>query len=84
MRNKDFIILLITFVNILIFTEGNYLNINLPKNHLQYYFNFFPAEAKKCLDDASCPYKVRRQILSKFYCIIYILLDKYFSDLQNS
>ncbi|XP_043467155.1 EGF domain-specific O-linked N-acetylglucosamine transferase [Leptopilina heterotoma] len=57
MRNKDFIILLITFINILILTEGNYLNINLPKNHLQYYFNFFPAEAKKCLDDASCPYK---------------------------
>ena len=36
----------------------NYSNINLPENHLKYYFNSFPVIAEECRNDPTCPYKV--------------------------
>ncbi|XP_014236116.1 EGF domain-specific O-linked N-acetylglucosamine transferase [Trichogramma pretiosum] len=35
----------------------NFSTINLPKNHLKYYFNSFPALEKECLSDPECPFK---------------------------
>lgn len=48
---------------VLVFTVtaigGNYTDINLPYDHIKYYFNSFPAAAEKCRNDTACPYKVR-------------------------
>lgn len=38
---------------------GNYIDINLPHDHVKYYFNSFPTEAEKCRNNTACPYKVR-------------------------
>lgn len=38
---------------------GNYIDINLPHDHVKYYFNSFPTVAEKCRNDTVCPYKVR-------------------------
>lgn len=38
---------------------GNYIDINLPHDHIKYYFNSFPAIAEKCRNNSACPYKVR-------------------------
>ncbi|KAJ8686289.1 hypothetical protein QAD02_022083 [Eretmocerus hayati] len=32
-------------------------NLNLPTNHLKYYFNSFPKVADECRNDPGCPYK---------------------------
>lgn len=37
----------------------NYSDIDLPTNHMKYYFNSFPSVADKCRNDPLCPYKVR-------------------------
>jgi hypothetical protein len=36
----------------------NFTEINLPKEHIPYYFNSYPETAEKCKVDAACPYKV--------------------------
>lgn len=36
---------------------GNFSTINLPQEHLQYYFANFPKLAKECELDSQCPYK---------------------------
>lgn len=38
----------------------DYIPPNLPEEHLPYYFNSFPSEAEKCLNDSAC-----NQLLSK-------------------
>ena len=38
---------------------SNYTDINLPHEHVKYYFNSFPTAAEKCHNDATCPYKVK-------------------------
>ncbi|KAF4526720.1 hypothetical protein B566_EDAN015752 [Ephemera danica] len=35
----------------------NVTDVNLPEEHLSYYFNAFPSVAEKCRNDSSCPYK---------------------------
>lgn len=35
----------------------NYSQINLPDEHLPYYFYNFPQSSKKCEEDSECPYK---------------------------
>lgn len=64
---------------VLVFTVtaigGNYTDINLPHEHVKYYFNSFPTVGEKCRDDAACPYKVRDHIqflhTSFSLCIIF-------------
>lgn len=55
---------------VLVFTviviDANYSDINLPHEHIKYYFNSFPTVAEKCRNDAACPYKVKFQF--DFYC----------------
>lgn len=58
MKEKDLIFIVIICALFVIPNEGNYSDINLPENHLKYYFNSFPAEAEKCRNDVACPYKV--------------------------
>lgn len=36
----------------------NWTEINLPKHHMKFYFNTFPAVEKICRGDSTCPYKV--------------------------
>lgn len=51
------------FFNIFLFfqlsfvTSFNINDINLPPDHLHYYFNEFPAVAETCLNDEKCEYK---------------------------
>lgn len=49
------VILIFTIVTI----GANYTDINLPHDHIKYYFNSFPTAAEKCRNDTACPYKVR-------------------------
>ncbi|KAK7788871.1 hypothetical protein R5R35_011397 [Gryllus longicercus] len=35
----------------------NFSEINLPKEHLPFYFSNYPAVAEKCKEDEKCPYK---------------------------
>lgn len=49
-------ILIIPFI-LKVFCEFNYSSINLPKEHIPYYFYNFPDEAGKCLSNELCPYK---------------------------
>ncbi|XP_011298968.1 EGF domain-specific O-linked N-acetylglucosamine transferase isoform X2 [Fopius arisanus] len=35
----------------------NYSEIDLPPEHIKYYFNSFPARARQCREDHRCPYK---------------------------
>lgn len=39
------------------FCDTNYSTINLSADHIPYYYNTFPKEAEKCLQDETCPYK---------------------------
>lgn len=43
----------------------NFTSINLPEEHLQYYFRNFPDVARKCENNDACPYK---QHLNKDKC----------------
>jgi len=36
----------------------NFTDINLPEEHMPYYFNSYHDIAEKCKLDAACPYKV--------------------------
>jgi protein O-GlcNAc transferase len=36
----------------------NFTEINLPEEHISYYFNSYPDVAEKCKLDSTCPYKV--------------------------
>lgn len=54
---------------------GNYTDINLPHEHMQYYFNSFPTVAEKCRNNAACPYKVRLVFNTLF-------IDMYFHFVQ--
>lgn len=50
------------FIFLLLFIVFNshadrFSSINLPEEHLQYYFSSFPDEAKKCIDGPDCPFK---------------------------
>lgn len=51
---------------------GNYTDINLPHEHIKYYFNSFPTVAEKCRNDAACPYKVKFGLYF-FYFLIHTL-----------
>lgn len=57
---------LIPFLIVKVLSNTNYSAINLPKEHLPFYFNNFPKEAKKCLEDETCPY--RDQIKNQERC----------------
>lgn len=37
--------------------DANYSNINLPEEHMPFYFHNFPKEAERCLKDKNCPYR---------------------------
>lgn len=50
-------IVFIFFVLLLQVLCDNYSTINLPEEHLPYYFANFPKIAEKCLNDDDCPYK---------------------------
>lgn len=39
------------------FSAGDYSFIDLPENHLAYYFNTFPNVAQQCLADPKCEYQ---------------------------
>lgn len=51
----------IAFVHVFVFIINvlcdNYSSINLPTEHLPYYFSNFPTVANKCAADPDCPYK---------------------------
>ena len=79
MKDKDLIFITITLTLLIIPNEGNYSNVDLPENHLKYYFNSFPAEAEKCQDDVACPYKVEK-LLQNF---LHSSKKKHFFTLQN-
>ncbi|XP_043794817.1 EGF domain-specific O-linked N-acetylglucosamine transferase isoform X2 [Apis laboriosa] len=38
-------------------TYSNYTDINLPSDHIKYYFNYFPTVAEECRNNTACPYK---------------------------
>ncbi|XP_076180397.1 EGF-domain O-GlcNAc transferase isoform X2 [Ptiloglossa arizonensis] len=38
-------------------THSNYTDIDLPPDHMKYYFNSFPTVAEECRNDTACPYK---------------------------
>ncbi|CAL7950413.1 unnamed protein product [Xylocopa violacea] len=38
-------------------TYGNYTDIDLPPDHIKYYFNSFPTVAEECRNNTVCPYK---------------------------
>jgi hypothetical protein len=57
----------------------NFTEINLPKEHIPYYFNSYPEVAEKCRLDAACPYKVSIHLehievyvstIMKFACVV--------------
>lgn len=47
----------ITLTFLITVTYSNYTDINLPPDHIKYYFNSFPTAAKECRNDPICPYK---------------------------
>ncbi|XP_076624909.1 EGF-domain O-GlcNAc transferase isoform X2 [Colletes latitarsis] len=47
-------IVLMFLVNV---THNNYTNIDLPSDHIKYYFNSFPTVAEECRNNTACPYK---------------------------
>lgn len=51
----------ITFSIFSIVASHSISEINLPPEHLTYYFNEFPEEAEKCLKDDNCLYKHHAQ-----------------------
>lgn len=50
----------------------NFTEINLPEEHIPYYFNSYPEVAEKCKLDSTCPYKVSVDLT---YFDIYEALD---------
>ena len=38
-------------------TYSNYTEIDLPPDHIKYYFNSFPTVAEECRNNTACPYK---------------------------
>lgn len=48
-----------------IFPQTNYSGINLPDEHIPYYYYKFPKEAQKCLEDDTCPFKKLAKIKDK-------------------
>ncbi|XP_031772944.1 EGF domain-specific O-linked N-acetylglucosamine transferase isoform X2 [Apis florea] len=38
-------------------TYSNYTDIDLPSDHIKYYFNYFPTVAEECRNNTACPYK---------------------------
>ncbi|XP_017766635.1 PREDICTED: EGF domain-specific O-linked N-acetylglucosamine transferase [Eufriesea mexicana] len=38
-------------------TYSNYTDIDLPSDHIKYYFNSFPTVAEECRNNTACPYK---------------------------
>lgn len=59
-----FSIILVLIHCTFIFGE-NFSTINLPKEHLPFYFSSYPDISKKCNDDPECPYKMH---LNKNVC----------------
>ena len=53
----------IILVFTVIATYSNYTNIDLPYDHIKYYFNSFPTVAEECRNNTACPYKVMHDIL---------------------
>lgn len=49
--------LAVSFLLHFILCSTNFSNINLPPEHLPYYFTAFPEVASKCRESAQCPYK---------------------------
>ncbi|KOX67308.1 EGF domain-specific O-linked N-acetylglucosamine transferase [Melipona quadrifasciata] len=47
----------IILVYTVIATYSNYTNIDLPSDHIKYYFNSFPTVAEECRNNTACPYK---------------------------
>ncbi|XP_043506488.1 EGF domain-specific O-linked N-acetylglucosamine transferase isoform X2 [Frieseomelitta varia] len=47
----------IILVFTVIATCSNYTNIDLPSDHIKYYFNSFPTVAEECRNNTACPYK---------------------------
>ncbi|XP_011500542.1 PREDICTED: EGF domain-specific O-linked N-acetylglucosamine transferase [Ceratosolen solmsi marchali] len=62
------------FTFLTIVNAVNYSDIDLPHNHLKYYFNSFPALSNKCQNEPSCPYKIH---LNKKACWGYELDCKF-------
>lgn len=52
-----FLIFTIVLQNFLQILCNNFSTINLPVEHLPYYFTAFPDVAEKCKEDLECPYK---------------------------
>lgn len=52
-------LVLILFLNLCSTFCSNFSTINLPEEHLQYYFASFPQQAKECEADPDCPYKTQ-------------------------
>ncbi|XP_006607155.1 EGF domain-specific O-linked N-acetylglucosamine transferase isoform X2 [Apis dorsata] len=38
-------------------TYSNYTDIDLPSDHIKYYYNYFPTVAEECRNNTACPYK---------------------------
>ncbi|XP_023290002.1 EGF domain-specific O-linked N-acetylglucosamine transferase isoform X2 [Orussus abietinus] len=58
MDHRLFTNTLILITSALTVTMGlNYTDIDLPEEHLKYYFHSFPKIAEKCKNDSMCPYK---------------------------
>lgn len=49
-------------------THSNYTDIDLPSDHVKYYFNSFPTVAEECRNNTACPYKVIRGVLITRLC----------------
>lgn len=37
---------------------GNFSNVDIPTEHMPFYFYNFPEIARQCANDENCPYKV--------------------------
>lgn len=49
-------------------TYSNYTDIDLPSDHIKYYYNYFPTVAEECRNNTACPYKVIRGVLITRLC----------------
>lgn len=50
-------ILILSVLFVQAFCDTNFTTMNLPDEHIPYYFRNFPKMAGKCLNDDTCPYK---------------------------
>lgn len=58
LQSNKIYFLIIFLLNFIGHLDGfNWNDINLPKNHVKYYFNTFPNVEKLCRNDPTCPYK---------------------------